>query len=168
MEGLSQRTGNQWTMYIDKLAVFYSGYCGSTRLKSGVFPGPNFFSSYFWAQQICIFAQFTSGAYLHNRQSISVINLQLDFPPLKANDTREKQKIQGKSKRHGKGKRSTAKTNNSRQSVCKSKTSWQKAHTYSKHWQQGWEPIGFANLEALSFRQLCLWSSCSLTDSVGR
>ena len=29
-------------------------------------------------------------------------------------------------------------------------------------------PSCFMNLEALSFRQLCLWSSCSLTDSVGR
>ena len=28
-------------------------------------------------------------------------------------------------------------------------------------------PSCFMNLEALSFRQLCLWSSCSLTDSVG-
>ena len=67
--------------------------------------------------------------------------------------------IHGKSKRYTeKSKRHTAQAKGPREkklthgkAYAKARPRWQKAHTYSKHWQQGWGSIGFSKLEALLF-----------------
>ena len=65
---------------------------------------------------MCIFAQFTSGIQLDEWRVFVVRDRWSTSATGKA-------KIHDKSKRHGKRKWSTAKTNNSRESVCKSNTS---------------------------------------------
>ena len=132
-----------------KIIIYYSGYLCSTSLRFGAksvfFLGirnVHFCTIYFRypTRRVASFCSARSVIYKCHRKSKRYTTKAKDTA--KGNGPRQKQITQGKA-------------------YAKATPHWQKAHTYSKHWQQGQQKQkthgknkSFANLEALSFRQL--------------